>query len=185
MKDRWLASLDRASPADWITVVACGVAALLCIYAGSRARRGNLTGEQRFWWLTALALVAMGINEILDLQTLLTIVVRDHAKAYGWYGAHRPIQVAFIVGLAAAAVIAGAVVLWLTRRMEGTIRIAILGLGFNALFIVFRAASFHRIDDFMGAGWPAFDYGSIREVGGILIIALAALLYRGAKRHAG
>ncbi|MGB3738055.1 MAG: hypothetical protein WA948_01755 [Pontixanthobacter sp.] len=178
MRDRWLASLDSADPADWVTIAAYAVAAMLCVLAGFRARSGGQQGEQRFWWFTTLALIAMGINEFLDLQTLLTIVVRDHAKAHGWYGAHRPIQVAFIVGLTAAAAIAGAIVLWLTRRMAGTIRIAILGLAFIALFILIRAASFHHMDRFLGGGWPAFNWGSVQELAGIVVVALAALLYR-------
>ena len=40
-----------------------------------------------------------------------------------------------------------------------------------------RAASFHHLDELLGRGMPEFNWGSIQEMAGILIVAAAAALY--------
>jgi len=124
-----------------------------------------------------MLLVLLGINELLDLQTLLTSVGRAYAKANGWYGQHRKVQYEFVVGLAIAAALSGIAMLWFTRRLHATVRIALVGLVFIGLFVLLRAASFHHLDDILGRGFPVFNWGSIQEMAGILIVAAAALLY--------
>lgn len=130
-----------------------------------------------FWRLTAVLLVFLGINEFLDLQTLLTSLGRDHAKANGWYGEHRSVQYLFVLMLGILAVAVGVAMLWLTRRTHPAVRLAIVGLVFIGLFVLLRAASFHHMDKLLGGGAPAFNWGSIQEMAGIIIVAAAAALY--------
>lgn len=177
----WQASIAHADFADWITVAAYVLAAILCIRAAGHGRLRRNPREGTFWKFAAVLLLFLGINELLDLQTLLTMIGRAHAKAYGWYPEHRRIQYIFVVALAAGAVVFGAAVLWWTRRMHYAVRLALGGLLFIGLFILLRAASFHHLDDILGRGATEFPLGSVQEMAGILIIAVAALLY--AKRH--
>jgi hypothetical protein len=180
----WQASIAHADAADWVTVTAYLVAAILCSSAARHAWLQRNSRENLFWRFTAVLLLFLGINELLDLQTLLTMIGRANAKANGWYPDHRKIQYIFVVALAIGAVIFGAVILWLTRRMHYAVRLALGGLVFIALFILLRAASFHHLDEILGRGATEFPLGSIQEMAGILLIATASLLYTGRRSGA-
>lgn len=182
----WQASIAHADMADWVTVAAYLLGAGLSARASRHARLQRLSHETWFWRLTAALLLFLAINELLDLQTLLTIIGRAHAKAHGWYPQHRRIQYIFVVALAFGAFVSGAMILWLTRQMHASIRLALGGLLFIGLFILLRAASFHHLDDILGRGATEFPLGSIQEMAGILIVAAAALMYSrgpGAAKH--
>ena len=170
-------SIADADMADWVTVAAYILAASLCARAARRAVAGRETRDSMFWRITALLLVLLGINELLDLQTLLTTVGRAHAKANGWYGEHRRVQYVFVIALGVAAVFAGIAMLWLTRRTHAAVRLALAGLVFIGLFVLLRAASFHHLDEILGRGAPEFNWGSLQEMTGILIVAAAAAFY--------
>jgi hypothetical protein len=60
------------------------------------------------------------------------------------------------------------------------VRLALSGLALIGLFIIFRAASFNHVDEFLGRGNPAFNWGSIQEMLGILIVAGSAAIYASA-----
>lgn len=172
-----LASVGRADMADWVTAAAYLVAALLTVRAARQAALRSEASERRFWRISTVLLVLLGINELLDLQTLLTAVGRADAEANGWYGHHRRVQYIFVMALAGAAAIAGLALLWLTKRSHAAVRLALVGLVFIGLFVLLRAASFHHLDDLLGRGWAPFNWGSLQEMAGILVVAGAALFY--------
>ncbi len=161
--------------ADWMTVAACLLAAAMSMRAA--ALRSSAATERHFWQFAAGLLVFLAINELLDLHTLLTIAGRAHAKAFGWYGAHREAQYAFVIALSGAAAMAGLAILWLTRRADYAVRIAVVGLAFIGLFALLRAASFHHLDDLLGGGTSRFDWSSVPEIVGIAVVAYAAAIY--------
>ena len=173
----WRSSIGRADMADWVTVTAYLLAALLSARAARNAWLRREERDRLFWRIAAVLLVFLGINELLDLQTLLTSIGRAHAKANGWYGEHRHVQQVFVMALGLAAVCAGIALLWLTRRTHFAVRLAFAGLVFIGLFVLLRAASFHHLDQILGRGVPAFNWGSLQEMAGILVVAGAAALY--------
>lgn len=173
----WQSSIAKADMADWVTVAAYLLAAWLCARAARHARLGRDRRDRRFWHVTAALLVLLGINELLDLQMLLTSLGRAHAIANGWYGEHRQVQLAFVIALGVAAMFAGIAMRRLTRGAHASVRLALLGLVFIGLFVLLRAASFHHLDEMLGRGLPEFNWGSLQEMGGILIVAAAATLY--------
>ena len=177
MTGDWQSSIAHADAADWVTVAAYLFASLLSARAARHEGTEPVAREVAFWRGTAVLLVLLGINELLDLQMLLTSVGRAYAKANGWYGHHRKVQFEFVVALGIAAVFAGIAMLWLTRRMHATVQLALVGLVFIGLFVLLRAASFHHLDELLGRGMPEFNWGSIQEMAGILIVAAAAALY--------
>lgn len=181
----WKASVAAADLADWITVAAYLGTAVLAASAARCAWLRRRPRERAFWWITTALFCFLGINELLDLQTLLTDLGRANAQAYGWYGVHRQVQYYFILALSAVTIIAGVLMLRLTRNTPATIRLALLGLVFIGLFVLLRAASFHHLDDLLGSGLKSFPLGSIQEVVGIAVVAVAAALYsrRGSKRR--
>jgi len=107
----WQASIAKADMADWVTVAAYLLAAMFSIRAARHARLRREGRERVFWQFTAVLLVFLGINELLDLQALLTFVVRAYARSSGWYGERRPAQYLFVIALAVAAVALGAITL--------------------------------------------------------------------------
>lgn len=161
--------------ADWVTVAACLLAAAMSMRAA--ARGASVPYDRRFWQVAAGLLAFLAINELLDLHTLLTIAGRAHAKAFGWYGAHRVAQFAFVIALSGAAAMAGLAMLWLTRRADYAVRLALVGLAFIGLFALLRAASFHHLDDFLGGRIFRFDWSSVPEMVGIGVVAYAAAIY--------
>jgi hypothetical protein len=176
----WQASIAKADAADWITVAAYLIAAVISFQASKQAWLWREPKDNIFWRVTAGLLMFLAVNELLDLQTLLTAMGRQHAIQYGWYGAHRKVQYVFIVGLSVTAAIAGIVMLWLTKHTHIAVRVALSGLALIGLFILFRAASFHHFNEFLGRGNPAFNWGSIQEMLGILIVAGSAAIYASA-----
>jgi hypothetical protein len=177
VSSNWRSSFAEADLADWVTVAAYLLAACFSAEAGGRAALWQEGRESIFWRVTAVLLVVLGINELLDLHTLLTTLGRAHAKTNGWYEERRSVQYAFLAGLGAVGVFAAVGLLWLSRRTHVAVRVALVGLISIGLFILLRAASFHHLDALLGSGAPAFNWGSVHEVLGILIVAAGAALY--------
>jgi hypothetical protein len=179
----WRASIADASASDWITVAAYLLAAAIAIRA-SRAARGRAEiRDGLFWRLTAALLVFLGINELFDLQTVLTEVGKAWALEGGWYEDRRLYQFEFVLALAAIAFLGGLAALRLTRGAHRAVRWALLGLVFIGIFVLLRAASFHHVDALLGMGPDAFNWGSVQEMLGIVIIGYAAHAYRTAPRR--
>lgn len=173
----WQASIARANMADWLTVTVYLLAAALSVRAATRAKRQCEKRDRLFWHSLAGLLVFLGINELLDLQTLLTIAGREYAKSAGLYGNHRALQYLFVLGLTGIAGTAGLAMIWLTRRSDFAIRLALIGLISVGLFILFRASSFHHLDELFGGGAMREDWAWVQEMAGIAVIASAAALY--------
>lgn len=171
-------SVAAADLADWVTVLAYLASAVAAARAAFSACATQRQGERLFWQLTAGLMVLLGVNELLDLQTLLSTVGRDYARANGWYEHRRQVQYAFLLALGLVAIAFGLALLWLTRRMHTSVQVALAGLVFIGVFILLRAASFHHLDDLLGQGWRTFNYGSLQELLGIAIIGVAAQMYR-------
>lgn len=174
----WQKAIFDADAADWITVAAYFITALLCLRASDWAKLRGALREARFWWFSSILLVLLGINELLDLQALLTAVGKAHAQAYGWYEDRRQVQYVFVLALGAAGIITGIAILWLTQRMAKPVQVALVGFLFIAVFILLRAISIHHVDELLGSGFQRFNWGSVQEMIGIAIVAVAALRYR-------
>lgn len=177
MIEDWQASIANADLADWVTVAAYIVAAALCARAAMQAWLRREPREDIFWRGVAVLMLFLGINELLDLQTLITMIGRADAKAHGWYEGRREVQYYFVTGLTAATVIGGVAMIWLTRRADIAVRLALVGLAFIGLFILLRAASFHHLDMLLSSGARVFNWGSVQEMAGIMIVAGAAAFY--------
>ena len=174
----WVGSVTHADAADWVTVAAYTVAAALAWRAARQAPREARHGRERtFWTVTAVLMIAFGINELLDVQTIVTVAGRGWAQEQGWYEDRRIYQFEFILALFAAVLAFGAVLLRLTRRTRRSVRLALLGLVFIGVFVLVRAASFHHVTTIVSMGPQAFPVGSMQEMAGILIVAVAAWSY--------
>src|SRR5947209_4723096 len=116
----------------WFIVAGYFLAAFLSFRAASVA-----AGRERRLWLGAVpALIFLGFNKQLDLQTDLTDVIRRIAHDEGWYlDYRRDVQGEFLAVLALASLwIAVSLWRWL-RDTAGSARLAALGLVILLAFI--------------------------------------------------
>lgn len=174
----WRASLADASASDWLTVAAYVLAAALAHRAARSASLRTQPRERLFWLIVSGLLLFLGVNELFDLQLVLTSVGKAWALDQGWYEDRRLYQLEFVIALAVLAVLAGSAAVRFTRAAHPTVRWALLGLVFIGVFVLLRAASFHHVDTLLGMGPAAFNWGSMQEMLGIVIIGLAAHRYR-------
>lgn len=170
------AQLASAKLADWIGVVAFAVAALLCRRAAmSVGERGG--GRERWFWFGASALLLFfALNELLDLQTLLTAAGRRIAREGDWYRERRTFQLWFVVGLGSAVGVGLLVAAWLLRASSRWVLLALAGFVVLAGFDVLRAASMHHVDQILRRGSTGFGVGTVIEFAAIALIAASAYL---------
>jgi hypothetical protein len=178
--DRWRPGIGDPTFIGWFTVIAYFGAAYLCW----RASRAGLQGQKVRWFWNGLAilLILLGINKQLDLQTELTFIGRDFAKATGWYDDRRVVQVIFVFLIGIAGMLATAALFWIYRAELKRLGGALAGVGFLITFIVIRAASFHHVDRFLLSTIGGMRMNWIFELGGIAAIASPA--WRAIKRKA-
>ena len=125
--------------------------------------------------MLAVMLFCLGINKQADFQSLLTLYGRDILRDAGLYDVRRPIQVAFIFGVAAAASCSVALCLWLVRRWSWPCKFAAAGLGIQAAFIVVRATSFHHVDRLIGLRLGDLKINLLLESIGLTLMLLSAM----------
>lgn len=165
----WTPGIGDPTVVGWLTVVAYGVAAMLCWRASARDRQSS-----RLWSLLVMAMLLLGINKQLDLQSLFTAVGRHVAQVDHWYGDRRIVQHDFILAVLAAAVVMSLIALLVVRRGSWAIKGASLGFILLCAFIVIRAASFHDMDAFLHVTILNLQWNHVLELGGIGVIAVSA-----------
>ncbi len=182
---RWHPGTGDPSFLGWLTVVGYFAAAVLSLRAlrahqsRSHAGGGAAVAEDerllaRFWGLVLIAMLVLGINKQLDLQTLFTEIGRDLARTQGWYEVRRRYQVAFIVSVAVVGLSATALLAYVMRHVLRRMVGALLGLGALVTFVIVRAASFHHVDLLLMRGRIRLNW--VLELGGIALIARSAWL---------
>ncbi len=168
----WSPQIGDPTAIGWLTVVAYILAATLSVLVFRRQ-----SGRQRVFWLgLAMVLLAMAINKQLDLQSALTAAGRCLAQAQGWYEDRQSVQIAFIISVAVICLFLSIALAWTLRRDLGRIWIAVVGVTILLAFVVMRAAGFHHFDSFIGYEIASVQMNWVMELGGILLIALNAVL---------
>lgn len=177
MIGEWQASIAHPAMSDWVTVAVYLMAVLASAFAFRKAVERHQHRERSIWRIIALLMLALAINEPLDLQSLATIAGRANAHANGWYAQRRIVQLVFIVVWGATVAAAGCAILLAAKHTHPAVRLALIGVASIGLFTVLRVASIHHLDEIYARaaawfGWSAFD-----EVAGVLIVTIAATLY--------
>ena len=170
----WSALVHDQGPLAWIVVAGYAAGALLAFVAARQAS----ARERTFWTGAAIALILLGINKQLDLQTDLTTLARGAALSEGWYGERRDAQGAFILLIALAAGGCGLLLFVWLREAPATVKAAAAGLITLLAFILIRAASFHHLDYWVTVSVAGLRSGWWLELLGIAIVGLAAVAYR-------
>jgi hypothetical protein len=183
---RWHAGVGDPTARGWVTFVAYFGAAFACY----RAFRTSVLGAEKLvkihaaeahnqrllallWLGLCLALVLLGINKQLDLQTLFIEVGREMAKAQGWYDSRKRVQEEFIVGLALGGGALGAALGYAFRRVVRRVALALVGVFMLGVFVLVRAALFQHINLLPQGGLAHLSW--VLELGGIALVGIAAL----------
>lgn len=179
----WSPGIGDPTAVGWITVAAYLLGSALSARAALMARKRRRGREKAFWWLSAAALLLLAINKELDLQSLLTAIGKHYAITQGWYDNRRVVQLGFIVLVGAAGLGTALLMLRLARKGSSAVRAGLVGLVLIGSFVVIRAASFHKIDHWLGTGALGLRWNWVLELSGITVVALAALSYVRGKRR--
>jgi len=192
----WSPGIGDPNVGGWLTVVAYLCAAVLCLRVygviGGPQRRGlaghmtalatvilalvasrqrilRLSAQARaraLWFSLGVALLFLGINKQLDLQTALTEFGRIMAKSEGWYQVRRGVQVVFILGVLLTGVWLFRTVVVLASGNFKQMRSVLVGTVFLICFVAIRATSFHQVDRLIGMNFAGFKVNWILELGG-------------------
>ncbi len=174
MNDRWTPGIGDPGWLGWGTVVAYVLTAAACALVVGRADPRQRT-DRWFWGAAAALMLALGINKQLDLQSLLTQVVRDSARLHGWYDERRALQLTFIFGLAAMAAMLFAALWRVSPLLRRNMRGASVGIIFVVTYVFLRACSFHHVDLFINRTVLGIRWNVILELAGIAAILVSAL----------
>lgn len=165
----WSPGIGDPSLLGWFTVFGYFLAAILCV----QASRTDF-GAGRFWGVLAVALILLGLNKQLDIQSLLTAVGREIANSEGWYDQRRALQKYFVIAVGSLAITGSIAAVFILRNRSRHIRAASAGFVLLSAFICIRAASFHHIDRILNAGILGARFNWIIELGGIFLVAVNA-----------
>lgn len=174
---RWQPGIGDPTVVGWTTVVVYFVVAALSFRAWRRAAgQGDGTGSDPrsagVWLVLVAVCTALGVNKQLDLQSLVTQIGEDLARAQGWYEHRRTVQAWFVLAVAIAGLGAAAFGFYLLRDRLARLWPALLGAGLLVTFVVIRAASFHHVDVLLFG--PA-GLNAIFELGSLCLIGWGAL----------
>ena len=170
----WRPEIGDPSIMGWFTVASYFACAGVACLAAVR----NRERDSKAWalWVTiAILMVALGINKQLDLQSLLTEIGRQIARAQGWFEMRRTVQFWFIVLFGTMSL---TVYIWYIITFRSMIRrswLAFCGLFFLMSFIVIRATSFHHVDMLIHYELEGVRMNWVFELSGIYMILLAGV----------
>ncbi len=171
--DQWSPQIGDPTAAGWVTVAAYAVCALLSFMT---VMRGQDSRERIFWGLVALAMLTLGVNKQLDLQSMLTAAGRCMSQLQGWYEKRRVFQLEFIIALLMFASLLLTLAVWLMRGHLRRNGLALLGLAFVAAFVAVRAVGFHHVDLLIGSRFLDIRYNVLFELSGLVLIAANAII---------
>ncbi|MBD3243323.1 MAG: isopropylmalate isomerase [Chitinivibrionales bacterium] len=175
----WRPGIGDPTPMGWLTVAAYFVAAAVCAMAARRVSSlyppAEAVRQRLFWAITATALVLLGFNKQLDLQSAFTALGRLVARRQNWYDSRRLVQFWFVVvlGLAGAGAVSGA--LWCLHGALRDNRLVLTGIGLTVTFVLVRAVSFHHVDRFLFFNPAGLRMNWVLELSGIGLVLAAGL----------
>ena len=174
----WRFGIGDPTLIGWTITAAYLGTAGLCCYAARVADRDASDPAARthrlFWLLLVPAIMFLGINKQLDLQTWLTEQGRSLAEWQGWYEQRRIIQLLFIAVLAFSGMMTFALIVWWVRKLARQLWPALLGIWMLEVFVLARACSFNHVDQWLGIRFNFYAWRHAFELSGILLIAVSA-----------
>jgi len=169
---QWRPTIGDPTIMGWFTVASYFLCALMALSLAYRDRSDDRKSFS-FWLVIGMIMILLGINKQLDLQSLLTEIGRQIARAQGWMDQRRVVQLVFIVIFTSASMTA---FVWLTAKFRDVLKrflLAFSGLFFLLSFIIIRAASFHHVEEMLDFRLVGVRMNWIFELTGIYLILAA------------
>lgn len=173
----WSPTIGDPTFMGWFTVLAY----FACAYKAYRVTRDferiftpPVIRQKWLWVGLTAAMVLLGINKQLDLQTFFTATARWLAMEQGWYGERRNLQVAFIAVIGVVGLACITFLLFFYRLSIQRHLLAIIGAGLLVVFVFARATSFHHMDHLIGMRVLGLKLNWVLELGGIALIFINA-----------
>jgi hypothetical protein len=178
--NQWSPGIGDPTFTGWLTVFCYFATAYQCYRAWKRAQQlgPNAYKLQLAWGSLALGMALLGLNKQLDLQSLVTVIARQHALDHGWYQERRILQGWVVRGMPVVGLAVAAWVTWYMRKHLKHFALAAAGAIFLGVFIVIRASSFHRVDVFLGAEALGVRFNALLELSGIACVWWNARSFR-------
>ena len=167
---RWHAGIGDPTFFGWLTVLVYLLAVACCISHANNIKK--IGADTKFWFVLAGLLFLLAINKQLDLQSWFTEIMRDSAKAHGWYENRRPMQIAFIAFLGIGMLITLASLRIFLAHSWRHNKLTWFGIILLCVFIVMRAASFHHLDILIGHKILGLRINVLLEIGALFLIIL-------------
>jgi hypothetical protein len=174
----WQPGIGDPSVIGWITVVAYFLATYFCFHraVAKRPQQRDEHWPTIAWWCLTAAMLLLGINKQLDLQTWLTTELRKMSLREGWYERRREYQLLAIQCMAVIGALGtGGMLLWF-RKWWREFWTVLLGCGLLLTFIVIRAASYHHVDLLLKADLAGLNFNAFLELSAIACIGIGAAL---------
>jgi len=169
---QWRPQIGDSCFMGWFTVgsyFGCALLGAIIVLVNRKADREFFF----FWSMISLLMILLGINKQLDVQSLLTEVGRQIARAQGWMDSRRIVQFWFIVAFGTAAIAIFTLFVIMMRGLFRRFALAFAGLFFLLSFIIIRACSFHHFDEMLGFKFFELKMNWLLELTGIYLIFLA------------
>lgn len=173
----WSPVIGDPSWTGWATVLVYLCVMVLTALVVRRAPfpARSLSRERLFWMIITLLMLALALNKQLDLQSVLTVAGRCAAKAQGWYEDRRQVQGMFLMLIAAGALVALGILMWLLRGTWRRSTVPVLGLCFVIGFVLMRAVGFHRFDQMLSVPMMGVRVNVVLEWIGPFLIGTTAV----------
>lgn len=168
----WTPKIGDPTAQGWITVLVYLACAILSLMVW---RSRVEPGLRQFWAVTAGLMLLLAVNKQLDLQTAFTETGRCLSHAQGWYPWRGYVQMLFIAVLGVGLYYAMRHGMRMMRGYMPSHRLALIGTGFVAGYVLLRATSFHLIDMVGGTGVAGLSMNFILENAGLMLIAVNAV----------
>ncbi len=165
---RWRPALGDPSFMGLFTVLAYGIGTIL-------AARVWWLKKDHIWLAVALGMAALCLNKQLDLQSLFTDIGRVAASHEGWYEQRREYQKWFVLGMIGGTGLFSTWFIWRFNAFWLRHKLLSAGVAFLIAFIIVRAISFHHFDTFLKIKLYGVKMNWALELGGILLVSLAAI----------
>lgn len=178
----------------WTTFALYSAAALLSFRAAiisNRGRRSTIIGERfsetvRIWSGLGVMLAALGLNKVMDLQTLLNQLGRDLAGEEIIYAHRAALRVLFFLGFIAVVIAVLAVVALRFSAAVGRFArrqpLAAGGCVLIGIYILLRAAAIEHVDQMLGFELERIPFLWLLEAGGLLLVIIQSLHHPGPNR---
>lgn len=169
---RWRPTIGDPTFMGWFTVgsyYACAVIALLAALINKNIERRSFF----FWSMVCVIMLLLGINKQFNVQSLITEMGRQIARAYGWLDQRGTVQFWLIIVLGSSS---AAMLLWFTIAMNELLRrftLAFTGLLFLISFIIIRAVSLHSFDMVIQSSFLSIKMNWLFELTGIYMVGVA------------